>query len=310
MPNAPSKRKDSSWLISGIFATLFFGFYGLFVKLSTFQQPLISNLIIYGTATLSGIILTLITKNKVVFSMEGFLSGISSDIGALIMLYLLISNQVLVVFSFVSFASALFFLIVLVCEKPELSDRQESIAVIGISVAVFGLFLASTSTAGGLTHLLKSSVIDPFFLLLASVIPIGLGLWTYLSYVAIRKRRTKIQSVFLNYSLGSLVIAVIAFPLFGVGFPSSVFTETRNLIPVIAGLLVMGGDILTLRSYQVTSDESRIDETIVAILANAEIVPLIFLSYFILGEFTIEGIAGALTVFVGLSILNSAKATH
>lgn len=33
-----------------------------------------------------------------------------------------------------------------------------------------------------------------------------------------------------------------------------------------------------------------------------------FLSYFILGEFTIEGFLGAFTVFVGLSILNSARA--
>ena len=106
------------------------------------------------------------------------------------------------------------------------------------------------------------------------------------------------------------MVAVIAFPLLGLGFPLSVFADTRNLLPVIAGLLVMGGDILTLRSYQMTSDESRIEETIVAILANAEIVPLIFLSYFVLGEFTIEGIAGAFTVFVGLSILNSVKASH
>jgi hypothetical protein len=37
-------------------------------------------------------------------------------------------------------------------------------------------------------------------------------------------------------------------------------------------------------------------------------VPLIFLSYFILREITMEGLVGALTVFIGLSILNSAIA--
>jgi hypothetical protein len=70
----------------------------------------------------------------------------------------------------------------------------------------------------------------------------------------------------------------------------------------------MGGVALTLKSYQLTSGESRIEETMVAILANAEIVPLIFLSYFILREITMEGLVGALTVFIGLSILNSARA--
>ena len=62
-----------------------------------------------------------------------------------------------------------------------------------------------------------------------------------------------------------------------------------------------------MKSYQLTSGESRIEETMVGILANVEIVPLIFLSYFILREITMEG-RGALTVFIGLSILNSARA--
>ncbi|HKM51140.1 MAG TPA: hypothetical protein VJZ75_08175, partial [Candidatus Bathyarchaeia archaeon] len=73
-------------------------------------------------------------------------------------------------------------------------------------------------------------------------------------------------------------------------------------------LFLMGGVALTLKAYEMTSGESRIEDTIVTILANAEIVPLIFLSYFILREFTIEAFVGAFTVFIGLSILNAARA--
>jgi drug/metabolite transporter (DMT)-like permease len=96
--------------------------------------------------------------------------------------------------------------------------------------------------------------------------------------------------------------------LFGLSFPLPVFSQLTDCYPIIVGLFVMGGVALTLKSYQLTSGESRIEETMVAILANAEMVPLIFLSYFILREITMEGLVGALTVFIGLSILNSAIA--
>jgi hypothetical protein len=306
--NSPNQRKVVNWLVTAIFATLFFGFYGLFTKLSAFQHPVVSNLVIYVTATMCGIVLASATKRKVLFSMEAFVSGISSDIAVLTMLYTLASNQLLVVFAFVSFASVVFFLIILVFEKPKLSGNQKSLAVIGILASVFGLFLASTSTAGGVSHLLRSSAFDPYFLLLAPVIPLGLGFWAYFSFVAIKKRNVKVSTAFLNYSLASLVVAVMSYPLFGMNFSLPAFSELRNFFPVIAGLLVMGGVILTFKSYEMTSGESRIEETIVVILANAEIVPLIFLSYFILKEFTIEGFIGAFTVFIGLTVLNSARA--
>jgi drug/metabolite transporter (DMT)-like permease len=214
----------------------------------------------------------------------------------------------LVVFSFVSFASVIFFLIIVVFEKPRLSSRQKSVAVVGILVAVFGLVLASTSTAGGINYLLNNSAVNWHFLVIAPVMPIGFGFWAYFSFVAIKKENADVTTVCLNYSLASFVVAATGYLLFGLSFPLPVFSHLTDCYPIIAGLFVMGGVALTLKSYQLTSGESRIEETMVAILANAEIVPLIFLSYFILREVTMESLAGALTVFIGLSILNSARA--
>ena len=297
-----------NWLFVGVLSTLFFAFYGLFGKLSAFQYPLVTNLTIYTTAAICGILIVLTTRRGMAFSKEGFLSGITSNIGSITMLYALASNQVLVVFSFVSFASVIFFLIILAFEKPKLSSKQETVAVIGILLAVFGLFLASTSTAGGINYLLKNSAVNWHFLALAPVMPIGFGFWAYFSFVAIKKEKANVATVCLNYSLASLVVAAIAYLLFGMSFPLPVFSQLRDCYPIIAGLFVIGGVALTMRSYQLTSGDSRIEETMVAILANAEIVPLIFLSYFILREINMESLLGALTVFVGLSILNSARA--
>jgi hypothetical protein len=297
-----------NWLVTGILAMLFFAFYGLFSKLSSFH-PVVSNLIIYTTSAICGIILVLTAERRIMFSKEGFLSGIFSNAAALTMLYSLVSNQMLVVFSFVSFASVIFFLIVWFTEQPVLSGRQKSFAATGILVSVFGLFLASTSTVGGISHLLTNSIIDPYFLIFAPLMPLGFGFWAYFSFAAIKKKKASVPTVFLNYSLASSAIAAIAYLLSGQRSGLPISQRPSDLFPLIAGLFVAGGVILALKSYKMTSGESRIEETIVSILANAEIVPLIFLSYFIVGEFTVEGFTGALTLFVGLSILNFARAS-
>ncbi|MGD0422064.1 MAG: hypothetical protein ABSA92_01260 [Candidatus Bathyarchaeia archaeon] len=296
-----------NWLLVGCLATLSFGSYGLFSKLSAFEHPTVSNLVIYATATICGIVLLVVTGSGVIFSKESFLSGISSNIAALTMLYSLVSNQVLVVFSFVSFASVVFFLIVLGFEKPTLSGRQKWLACVGILVSVLGLFIASTSTVGGINYVLKSATFNPDFLVIAPLMPLGFGLWSYFSFVAIKKKGAKVPTVFFNYSFGSILVATTSYLVFAQGFPLPRFSELRDIFPVVAGFFVAVGVIFALQSFRMTSGESRIEETVVAILANAEIIPLMFLSYFILGEFTIEGFLGALMVFLGLSILNSAR---
>ena len=301
------RHSEPNWFFMGILSTLCFAFYGFFGKLSEFQHPLVTNLIIYATASICGIPLIIANRRGFRFSKSGFLSGVASNIGAIIMLYTLISNQVLVVFSFVSFASVIFFLVILAIDKPRLSPNQKLIATVGVLVAAFGLFLASTSTAGGIRHVLNNPIVSWQFLLLAPIMPLSFGCWAYFSFVAIKKNNENVSNICLNYSLASLTVASTAYLLFRQTFPMADLFMIRNLYPILAGMFVLIGVGFTLKSYEFTSGQSRIEETMVAILANAEIIPLIFLSYFILKEITIEGFAGALTVFIGLSILNSAR---
>jgi drug/metabolite transporter (DMT)-like permease len=302
-----SGRKTVHWLIAGALSTIFYGFYGLFCKLSAFENPLVSNLIIYATAIICGSIVVLATTRCVAISKYAFLSGITANVASMTVLYTLASNQVLVVFSFVSFASVVFFLMLLSFERPSLSRKQRSIAVAGILVSVVGLFLASTSTAGGITSLMGNSAVNLQFLLVAPLMPIGYGFWAYFSFVAIKKKKVAIPTVIFNFSFASFIVAVLAYLLFGLRYSLPDFSQLADVYPIIAGLFVMGGIALSLKSYQLTSGESRIEETIVSILANAEIVPLIFISYLILREFTAEAFLGAIIVFVGLSILNFAR---
>ncbi|MFI5449553.1 MAG: hypothetical protein ACHQ03_07305 [Candidatus Bathyarchaeia archaeon] len=300
------RRKPVNWLVMGMLSTLFFAFYGLFSKLSTLQ-PSIVNLIIFIASGICGIIPSLLIERKIAFSKEGFLSGLCSGGSVLIMLFMLVSNQVLVVFSFVSFSSVVFFLIMLALERPMLSRKQKFLAATGILVSTAGLFTASTSM-NGITNLLTNSSISPYYLMIASLIPIGIGFWAYFSFVAIKKARSTISTVLFSYSFAALAIALLVYSLLGLSTPLPAFSQLSDFFPVMAGLFLIGGVMLTLKAYEMTSGESRIEDTIVAILANAEIVPLIFLSYFILREFTIESFVGAFTVFIGLSILNAARA--
>ena len=295
-----------NWLVMGLLSTLCFAFYGLFSKLSPFQ-PAIANLIIFASSGIVGILPVLLIGQKFTYSKEGFLSGICSAGSVLLMLFLLIANQVLVVFSFVSFSSVVFFLIILALEKPALSSKQRILAITGITVSTLGLMVASTSLEG-ITDVLSNASWSGHYLLIASGIPIGIGLWAYLSFVAMKKVGSRACDVLCSYSFAALAVAVLGYCIFGLSNPLPAFSQFRDFFPVLAGLFLVGGVILTLKAYETTSGESRIEDTIVAILANAEIVPLIFLSYFILGEFTIASFVGAFTVFIGLSILNAARA--
>ena len=225
----------------------------------------------------------------------------------MLMLYLLTANQVLVVFSFVSFSSVVFFLLILALEKPALSSKQRFLAVTGIAVSTVGLVIASASSEG-IDSIMSGSLFHGYFLVIASGIPLGIGLWAYFSFVAMKKVKSKVSHVLFSYSFAAFAVAVFGYCIFGLSDPLPNFSHLNDAFPVLAGLFLIGGVILTLKAYETTSGDSRIEDTIVAILANAEIVPLIFLSYFILREFTTESVVGAFTVFIGLSILNAARA--
>lgn len=297
-----------NWLAKAVLATLFLGFFGLFDKLSTFQNPIISNFIISFTGTIVFLILIIISRKKLIFSKEAFVAGIFAGVAGLTLLYALVSNFVLAVFPFVSFASVVFFFIIIFFEKPKLSDYQKVLVATGIILSILGLLVASTAASGGISAFLKNLALNPELFFFGFLISVGYGLWSFFQYVAIKKKNAENLNVNFWIVLGSLVIPAIVFVIVNAYSPI-IFNldDIRNIFPVFAALSIVGGVVLGLSAYKDTTGKSKIQETIVAILTNAEIIPLIFLSYFILNEFTVEGIVGSFVVFIGLSILNYAQ---
>lgn len=298
-----------NWLITAILATISFGFFGLFDKLSTFQDPVMSNFIIYFITVVVGLVLVLIKRKKIIFSKEAYLSGLFAGIAGLAILYALVSNFVIIVFPFVSFSSVIFFFIIMLSEKPKLSINQKMLVAIGIIISIIGLIVASTSTIGGFYSFINNFRIDPNFFLLGLLISVGCGLWSFFSFVAVKKKNVEVLNTNFWVLAGCFTTALIAFVITGVSISSIIFNfeDFRNIFPVFSGLSIVSGSVFALKAYKITSGKSKIQETVVAILTNAEIIPLIFLSYFILNEFTIEGFVGAFIVFIGLSILNYAE---
>jgi len=298
-----------NWLMAAILATLSFGFFGLFDKLSTFQNPVLSNFIIYLTTVVSGLALFIIKGKKITFSKEAYLSGLFAGVAGLSILYALLSNFVIIVFPFVSFSSVIFFFIIFFSEKPKLSNNQKLLVSTGIIISIIGLIVASTSTIGGLYSFLNSFRIEIDFFILGLLISVSCSLWSFFSFVAVKKKNVEIINANLLVVLGCFTTALIAFAFIGILNSSIIsnFQDVRNIFPIFSGLAIFSGSVFTLKAYKITTGKSRIQETVVAILTNAEILPLIFLSYFILNEFTVEGFVGAFTVFIGLLILNYAE---
>lgn len=293
-----------NWLITGILATISFGFFGLFYKLSTFQESTLSNFIIYFLTILFALILAYLRKARLTFSKEAYIAGLCEGVATIVLLFSLVSNYVLTIFPFVSFSSVFFFFIILASEKPKLSNQQKLLASVGIALSTVGLFIASASTVGGIFYFFK--IINPAFLLSGFIISIGFGLWSFFSYAAVKKKNEILNANFWLLA-GSFTIAIIAFVFIGSQELNGInLWDTRNIFLLLTSLSIVCGFVLTLKAYKITTGKSKIQETIIAILSNAELIPLIFLSYFVLNEFTLEGIAGAVVLFIGISILKFA----
>jgi len=293
-----------NWFITGIFATIAFGFFGLFYKLSTFQESSLSNLEIYFFTLIFAIILVYFRKVKLTFSKDAFVSGLCEGVATITLLLSLVSNYILTIFPFVSFSSVFFFFIILASERPKLSNKQKILAAIGIILSITGLFIASTGTVGGISSFLSN--VNSNFLLSGFIISIGFGLWSYFSYVSIKKK-TEVLNANFWMLIGSFVMALIAFAFIGAEKTTVInLLDSRNIFLLLTSLSIVCGIVLTLKAYKTTTGKSKIQETIIAILSNAELIPLIFLSYFVLNEFITEGIVGAIVLFIGISLLKFA----
>jgi len=67
------------------------------------------------------------------------------------------------------------------------------------------------------------------------------------------------------------------------------------------------GTFFTYNAFKSTTTKTKLQEAIVAILANGELIPLLFLSYFVLGEWVSQGFVGVIIVLAGLISIHFAE---
>jgi drug/metabolite transporter (DMT)-like permease len=295
------------WLLYGIFAALLFGLWGLFDRLSSQLNPFTSNIIMYFVALLV-VAVMLVWNKKFRFSKYSILSGIFAGIGNFFVLYALMNNFLILVFPFVSAAGVIFFCIIYFTERPKYTAKQKIIVSIGLFLSVIGVLLVAVGQQG-LFNFLKQLTISTSYIIPAIFVMAGFSLWTYFTYKSVTKENINALTYNFWTNLASFVLALIAVLILNY----STFSELKALMPasyiypVLAGLCISIGTLLTYSAFKTTTTKTKLQEAIVAILANGELIPLLFLSYFVLGEWVFEGFIGAIIVFIGLFLIHYAE---
>ncbi|RLE46486.1 hypothetical protein DRJ22_01795 [Candidatus Woesearchaeota archaeon] len=269
----------------------------------SFQDPFISNVLIYLTAFLTAFLFFLFFKKKWVFSKESFLAGLFAGVGNFFILFSLLKNLLILVLPFVSAAAIVFFFIVYFTEKPKFSFVQRIFVASGLLLAFLGLFLISIAPVG--FKAFSGFKLDFSFVFFSLIIMVSFGLWTFFTYKAAKKTVDVFGYNFWQF-LASFFLSIIAVLVFSVDSFSKVFSLglLGYLYPALAGLSIFGGCFFVFKSFTAVSVLSKIQKVIVAFLANGELVPLVFLSFFILGERSFEGFLGVGIVLIGLFLLN------
>jgi hypothetical protein len=293
------------WLIYGIFAAILFGFWGLFDKLSASLNPFTSNIIIYLTAFILACFMIMKTK-KIQFSKYSFLAGLFAGIGNFFVLYALLKNLLILVLPFVSVSAAIFFLIVYFTEKPKYSGKQKIFAYSGLLLSIVGIIFIATAS-NGLFNFVKDLTLESSYIIPALFIMVGFSLWTYFTYKSVSKE--KINARIYNFwnLLASFLTALIAIIILNLNSLKEIFSISFNIYPMLAGICIAGGTLLTYAAFKTTTTKTRLQETMVAILANGELIPLLLLSYFVLGEWIPQGFIGVIIALIGLILVHLAE---
>ena len=293
------------WLIYGLLASILFGLWGLFDKLSAFQSPFVSNFIIYFIATIFGFLILILITKKIRFSKYSALAGLFAGVANFFVLYALLQNLLILVLPFVSMAAVIFFFIIYFTEKPKYNQKQKFLAGIGLLLSFLGIFLISTGSVG-FFNFINQLVLNTLYIIPAIIIMFGFSLWTYFTYKAVSEKQT--DALTYNFwNLGtSFIVAIFAILIFSPIAFSELFSLSSlgYIYPTLAGICIAGGCFLVFSAFQKTTTKTKLQEAIVAILANGELIPLLFLSYFVLGEWATEGFIGILIVLIGLFSLH------
>src|SRR3989344_610526 len=193
------------WLWYGIAAAVFCGFWGLFDKLSAFQDIFASNFILYSAAFAVAILFVLFA-GRIKFSKYSLLSGIFAGIGNFFVLYALVKN-------FVILSAAAFFLIVYFTEKPRYTRKQKIFASLGLFLSFLGIFVVASGSVG-FFNFIRQLTLDSNYITPAIVFMFGFSLWTYFTYKSVAKESVSPATYSFWTIFGSFVAAIITILIF------------------------------------------------------------------------------------------------
>jgi len=169
------------------------------------------------------------------------------------------------------------------------------LAVIGILIS--GLAYSSGQGVG-------SSLSGGVLVLVGILITISTGLWIYFAGHAIIDE--KCSPVIAGFWILFASFGVSAVGLL-IDLPSlaAIQLSPNQLYPVGAGILIFVGEMFSHFAFGGIRDNPSVARSsIVAVLSNSEIVPVVLLSLFVLKEYDLLAILGIALLAIGLLVLN------
>lgn len=293
------------WLIYGALSAILFAFWGLFSKLSSFQDPIITNFfLIFATVLTCGILIP-VTQRKLKFSKLGGIAGVFGGLQSIVILISLLQNELILVLPFTSAAGAIFFLIVYFTENLNYGIKQKILASLGLVLSLLGLFLISTASVGFLNFFIQVAT-NFTYIFSGILISLFSAVITYLSYRSTKFEKTDAANFSFSNAFISLIIALIASVIFNYSKITQIFSlnSAGYYYPMIGGVCAALGIFFTYNAFKLTTTKTKLQEAIIGILSNGELIVLPFLSYFILGEKIVMGYVGAIIVLIGLFMIN------
>lgn len=294
------------WAVFGVLAAITFAFLDLFEKLSSFQDPFYSGIIIFAVSTALFVPFALRLKNEKINVYYFLLSGVFSGIGNLFILYTLLNNFLIVVAPFIPAAGMVFFAELYIIERPKYSTQKLLLAIAGLILTVVGSFFIAT-TAEGLSPSMAFSTFSVEYLIPVIIIVVALGNVAYFFYRGTRGVKQPFVGSML-YCFSALLTVVAGTLILQPTLLLSIgkLSELGYLYPILGGTALFFGTFLGFLGFNAAGHENKMKETITTILYNSDILPLIPLTYFILGENIIDGVLlfWVFAMFLGLVMLN------
>jgi hypothetical protein len=288
------------WITFGVLSSLGYGFWAFFDKLSISQSPFIANFIVYGTALALAAAIPVKLRGGPTITI--ITSGIFGGIINLLVLIALVDHLLIAVYPFVAAGTLIHFAITYLVRRPAYKRVQLYGVSAGIALAFIGL-----SISGLALDYNGFSSPDVSLLVICIFITIASGLWIYFASRAIIDENSDPRTVGFWSLLSSFAVSAVGMALMS---RTNEFLPSLDLLfPFLAGVFEFIGLFFACYAFSAIRDNPSVARSsTVAILANSEIVPIVFLSFIVLGEFHVGGFIGIAILAIGLFLLNHIEA--